>query len=160
MSLFFIILFMVYDVIACRDRAVNKFNKLHLKPLFCPALNREVKFTNEGFSHITYKDDKHRRSDEEQSVRFNCFLHVEEIIKKSHLYQEYRVKETELVIRKYGQNMKKIHSIEYFGFVGVIEHNKIKDRIRVVVSHKVGTDYAEFLSVVPARNTVGYRNFM
>jgi hypothetical protein len=92
---------MVYDLVLCKDRATNKFTKLHNKAFVCPALNMQVKFTNEGFSHIIYKDEKHRRTDEEQAVRFNCFLHVEEILRKSHLYQEYRVKESEIKIRKY-----------------------------------------------------------
>jgi hypothetical protein len=49
-----------------------------------------VKFTYEGFIHLSQKDAKHTRPLEEQTMRFLCFLSVEEIIKKSHLYQEYR----------------------------------------------------------------------
>ena len=151
---------MYYNLTEHRNKAFNKFNKLNKKSFLCPALNMEVKFTNEGFSHITYKDKKHRRSNDEQAVRFACFLSVEEILRKSHLYQEYRAIETEIKVRKYGQNMKERHIIEYFGFVAVVEHNNKKDRIRVVVSRKQWDNYVEFLSVVPARNMIWYRNFM
>ena len=148
------------DLNLVRDRAINKFNKLAKKDIECPALGVKVKFDNEGFSHITYKDAKHRRPENEQSVRFQCFLNVEEVIKKSHLYQEYRKKEETLKVRKYGKTTKEIKTVEYFGLVAVVDHHGTKSRIRVVIKKDTEKDYAKYHSVIPAWNTEGYRNFM
>lgn len=148
------------ELTEARDRAINKFNKLIRKELECPALWVKVRFTNEWFSHITYKDKKHRRSDNEQIVRFQCFLDVEILIKKSHLYQEYREKEETVKIRNHWTTKKEIKKAEYFGLVWVIEHQNTKSRIRVVLRKEEWKDYAEYHSVIPARNTQWYRNFM
>ena len=148
------------DLSEARNRAFNKFNKLVGKDIECPALSTTVKFTNDWFSHITYKDAKHRRSENEQIVRFQCFLDVETIIKKSHLYQEYRDKEETVKVRKHWVNYKEIKKVEYFWLVGVIEHNHTKSRIRVVIRKESWKDYAEYHSVIPAWNVQWYRNFM
>jgi hypothetical protein len=47
-------------------------------------------------------------------IRFTCFLDVEEIITKSHLYQEYREREETIKVRKYGKTTKEIKKAEYF----------------------------------------------
>ncbi|MFC2494747.1 MAG: hypothetical protein ACFNWZ_00900 [Candidatus Absconditicoccaceae bacterium] len=148
------------DLTTARDRAINKFNKLARRDIECPALGAKVKFNNEGFSHITYKDEKHRRAESEQIIRFQCFLDVEEVIKKSHLYQEHMEKDETIKVRKYGETKKEVKTIEYFGLVAVIDHHGTKSRIKVVLRKEKGKDHAEYHSVIPAWNTQGYRNFM
>ncbi len=147
------------DLTTARNRAINKFNKLSKKDIECPALWKKVKFSNEGFSHITYKDKKHRRNDNEQIVRFQCFLNVETLIRKSHLYQEHRIKQEEIKERKYWKTTKVIKQVEYFWLVGIVEHHKVKSRIRVVLRLVEWKEKAEYHSVIPAWNMKGYRNF-
>ena len=69
-----------------RNRAFNKFKKLQNIEILCPALWVKIKFNRDWFYHIVYKNSKHKRWVNEQIIRFQCFLDVEEIIKKSHLY--------------------------------------------------------------------------
>lgn len=148
------------DLTTARDRAINKFNKLNKKEIECPALGVKIKFGNEWFSHITYKDAKHRRPESEQIVRFQCFLNVEEVVRKSHLYQEHIVKEETVKVRKYGETKKEKRFVEYFGLVAVVDHHGTKSRIRVVLRKEAEKEYAEYHSVIPAWNMEGYRNFM
>lgn len=150
----------IMELSQSRNLAFNKFNQLLTNPLLCPALWIIVKFTHEWFSHITYKDEKHRRNDKEQMIRFTCFLDVGEILTKSHLYQEYREREETLKVRKYGKTTKEIKKAEYFWFVGVVECWTEKHRVRVVIRKEQGKEYAEYHSVMPAWNMQWYRNFM
>ena len=147
------------ELTEARDKAINKFNKLNRKEIECPAIWLKVKFSNEWFSHITFKDKKHRRSEAEQIIRFQCFLDVEEIKKKSYLMQEHMQKEETVKIRDHGQtkHVKKI--VEYIWFVWVITHNNTKSRTKVVIKIESDKDHAEYVSVIPARNTKWYRNF-
>ena len=148
------------DLSEARTKAINKFNKLNRKEIICPAIWLKVKFSNEWFSHITYKDKKHRRKTSEQAIRFQCFLDVEEIITKSHLMQEYMEKEDVIKVRDHWvtKHIKKM--VEYIWLIWVIEHHNTKSRTKVILKKEADKDYAEYLSVIPARNTKWDRNFI
>ena len=148
------------DLTQARDQAINKFNVLHSKNIECPALWVKIKFWNDGFSHITYKDNKHRRPEQEQIERFKCFLKVDTIIKKSHLYQEFMVTEENIKVRDHWVNKTIKSFVEYYWLVWIVVHNWMKSRIKVVIRWVRWKDYAEYHSVIPARNINWYRNFM
>ena len=149
------------DLSQARDYAFNKLSELRKKDnTMCPALWLKVKFKDEWFSHITYKDDKHRRSEQEQIERFKCFLRVETIIKKSYLYQEFMTREEIVKVRDHWVTKKQKKLVEYYWLVGVVSHNEVQSRIRVVLRHEKWKDYAEFHSVIPSRKMRWYRNFI
>lgn len=148
------------ELAEARNKAINKFNKLNRKEIVCPAIWLKVKFSNEWFSHITYKDKKHRRKESEQIVRFQCFLDVEDIIKNSHLMQEYMEREEEIKIRDHWETKYITKSVEYIWLIWIIEHHNVKSRTKVILMIEEGKDYAEYLSVIPAWNTKWDRNFI
>lgn len=143
-----------------RNKAINKFNKLNRKEIICPAIWLRVKFSNEWFSHITYKDKKHRRKESEQIIRFQCFLDVEEIIKKSYLMQEYMEREEKIKVRDHWETKYITKNVEYIWLIWIIEHHNVKSRTKVILMKEEDKDYAEYLSVIPAWNTKWDRNFI
>ncbi len=160
MPLIYIKLFhSMVDLSTARTKAINKFNKLRRNKIFCPAINKEVKFTDEAFSHITYKDKSHRRSNEEQAMRFLCFLSVEDIIIKSHLYQEYTSKTENIEFRIWTTNHYENRIVHYYWLVAITEKKWEKHRIKVVIRYVEGYVYAEYHTVFPAWRTEWYRNF-
>ena len=142
---------MSIDLTAVQQGATNKFNKLTQSKLFCPALHKCIKFTYDGFCHLSHKDKKHKRTQQEQAMRFLCFLSVEEILKKSHLYQEYREDIEEIVCKKNGVDVKEKRMVAYYGFVAIVKVQVQLHRIRVVVKVVDGFESGEYLSVMPAR---------
>ncbi|MDO4713575.1 MAG: hypothetical protein Q4B28_02790 [bacterium] len=97
------------------QRAVAKYLKLRAKRdgIFCPALGVSVKFLDENFKHLTYKDKKHKRSAQEIKMRSICFLDVEKIIKSSHTYQEFLTENEITVIKKHGKKEKIYRKTDY-----------------------------------------------
>ena len=144
------------------EMAVAKFKKLRSKKewIDCPVLWVKVKFTDENFKHLTYKDKHHKRSQQEIKMRSICFLSVEKIIKKSGTYQEHLCENEEIVIKKYGKKQKVIRKTEYIWLVAIIDSPNGKHRIRVVLKKRDGFSYAEYLSVMPAWKMKGHPNFM
>lgn len=142
--------------------AVAKFKKLRLKKewIMCPVLWIPVKFTDENFKHLTYKDKKHKRTAQEIKMRSLCFLSVDKIIKKSNTFQEYLCEQRELIIKKHGVKEKKFRNVEYIWLVAIIDSNKWKHRIRVVLKKIDWYSFAEYLSVMPARKMKWHQNFM
>jgi len=60
----------------------------------------EVKITPQALWHLENKDKKHKRADKEIFIRYKCFLLVDKIIEKSHLYQEYKQEMQDVVVKK------------------------------------------------------------
>jgi hypothetical protein len=87
-------------------------------------------------------------------------LSVEEIIKKSHLYQEYREGIEEIPYKKWTEILREKRIVKYYGFVAIVKVHNEKYRIRVVVKDISWFEHAEYLSVMPAWKMEGYRNFM
>lgn len=153
---------MMAERIQEEQRAVAKYFKLRSKKegIFCPALGVNVKFLDENFKHLVYKDKKHKRSEQEIKMRSICFLDVEKIIKKSGTYQEFLTEEDETIIKKHGKKEKVIRKTDYIGLVAIVQGTHWKHRIRVVLKWREGFSYAEYLSVMPAWKTKGHPNFM
>lgn len=148
------------DLEEARNRAINKFNTLKEKKIVCPALWLPVKFWDSGFSHITYKDSKHRRNEAEQCERFKCFIKVDTIIKKSHLYQEHMLKEETIKIRNHWKTKIEKKLVDYYWLVWIVIHNWYESRIKVVLRKVYDKEYLEYHSVIPAWNLEWYRNFI
>ncbi len=143
-----------------KQQAINKFNILKDKEIVCPAIWVKIKFNHKRFSHIIYKDSKHKRSEQEQIERFKCFIKVDTIIKKSHLYQEFMIKEEIVKERNHWKTKQEKRLIEYIWLVWIVNHNQMKSRIKVVIRKDTTKEYAEFFSIIPAWNIEWYRNFI
>lgn len=143
-------------------RAVAKYLKLRAKKdgILCPALGVKVKFFDENFKHLTYKDQTHKRSEQEVKMRSICFLYVEKIIKLSHTYQEFLTEREETTIKKHGKKEKVFRDTAYIWLVAIMDWPHGKHRIRVVLKWREWFSYAEYLSIMPAWNTKGHPNFM
>ncbi len=144
------------------QRAVAKYLKLRAKKegILCPALRVKVKFLDENFKHLTYKDKTHKRSEQEIKMRSICFLDVEKIIKLSHTYQESLTEQEATIIKKHGKKEKVFRRTEYIWLVAIMDWPHGKHRIRVVLKWREWFSYAEYLSVMPAWKTKGHPNFM
>lgn len=143
------------------ERAINKFHKLRDSWwIFCPILDCKVRFTTKNFKHLIYKDWKHKRSSQEIKMRSICFLSVEKIIKKSHTYQEFLVEEWMVKIKKHWKKIKEKRIVSYYWLVAVVQNRQWSHRIRVVIKKSEWFEHAEYLSVMPAWNSKGYKNFM
>ena len=151
---------MIIDLETARNSAINKFNKLKTKNIICPALKLPVRFWNSWFSHITYKDSKHRRNEQEQLERFKCFIKVDIIIKKSHLYQEHMMKREIVKTRNHWITKEEKILVDYYWLVWVVFHNWLESRIKVVLRKAQNKDYLEYFSIIPAWNLEWYRNFI
>lgn len=70
-----------------KDQVLNYYaqHKKISSPLF-----GDVKITPQALRHLENKDKRHKRAEKEILIRYKCFLLVDRIIEKSHLYQEYK----------------------------------------------------------------------
>ncbi len=125
------------------------------KNIFSPILG-DVKLTPQWLRHLDNKDKKHKRTPDETKIRYKSFLFIDEIIKKSHLYQEYKQEIQDVEIKKNGKKIKVSKKVKYFGLIWIIEAYQWHwIRLKVVLK-KVWDRKVEFLSVVPARNMKWY----
>jgi len=116
----------------------------------------EIKLTPQWLWHLDNKDKKHKRTDDQIKIRYKSFLLVDEIIKKSHLYQEYKQEIQNIEIKKNGKKIIVSKKVKYFGLIWIIEAYQWHwIRLKVVLK-KVWDRKVEFLSVVPARNMKWY----
>lgn len=137
-----------------KDQVLNYYaqHKKISSPLF-----GDVKITPQALRHLENKDKRHKRAEKEILIRYKCFLLVDRIIEKSHLYQEYK-QEIQNIITK--NNWRKVESpmkVKYFWLIGVIEaYHWHWIRVKVVVKKVAQWQHYEFVSVIPARNMKWY----
>lgn len=77
---------------------VLEYYELHKKiksPIF-----GDVKVTPQSLRHLENKDKKHKRTEEEINIRYKCFVLINKLIEKSHLYQEYKQEVQDILIKK------------------------------------------------------------
>ncbi len=116
-----------------------------------------IKLNPYSLRHLEHKDKKHKRPKKEVDIRYKCFLLIDKIISKSHLFQEYKKVVKVTKVKKYDTEVTKYSHIEYYWFVWVIYTDSwILTRIKVVI-RKIGWQKSyEFISVIPAWNTRWY----
>lgn len=107
----------------------------------------KIKVTPNGFNHLEWQRENHRRSANESFMRYVCFKHIKYILNNLELYQEYKEEMREFFIKKKGKKVKQKRIVEYFWFVAIVNNNK--NRIKVVISKIDWWDNFEFVSVVP-----------
>lgn len=116
-----------------------------------------VKLTPSWLWHLENKDKSHKRENKDYTIRMRCFLCIHDIIKKSHLYQEYKKELDDVVIKKNWKKVKIKKTVEYFWLIGIVKTDEWKKtRIKVVLKRVENRDSVEFVSVIPARNIKGY----
>ncbi len=118
---------------------------------------KEIKIENEAFNHLIWKNKNHKRLASETYVRFLCFIHIDKVLKNLNLYQEYKcVMEETQIKRKWKFITQKI-KVEYFGFIWILFDKWL--RIKVVVKKNDGWKHGELVSVIPAWETIWYKDF-
>jgi len=70
-------------------------HKKIVSPLF-----GDIKVTPQALRHLENKDKKHKRTDEGITIRYKCFMLIDQLIEKSHLYQEYKQEMQEILIKR------------------------------------------------------------
>ena len=59
-----------------------------------------VKITPQSLWHLENKDKKHKRTEDEMLIRYKCFMFIDQLIEKSHLYQEYKQEIQEVFVKR------------------------------------------------------------
>lgn len=113
-----------------------------------------IRLNSDGFRHLIYKNEKHRRDWKNQVKRFYLLQYVKPILEKMGFYQEYQEFMEEVVIKDYGKIKKASKVVKYGAFVAVID-NKI--RIKVIL-RKIGDGEIIFWSVIPYWKTSEYKD--
>lgn len=124
-----------------------------LQPVVSPCISEEVTFSVDGFSHIVYKKGNVERNRNQQVRRFKILPLAIKLISIATTYQEYEEIEKEVSIRRYGNRMKKMRLVKYWGIAAIIDNQKIK-----VILRKIGNGYLRFWSVIPAYATSALRD--
>lgn len=116
-----------------------------------------VKLTPQWLWHLENKDKNHKRWEKESAVRMKCFLYIHDIIKKSHLYQEYKQEYEDVLIKRNGRKIKEKKIVQYFGLVWIIKNiGWTLIRIKVILKKVPDRRSVEFVSVIPARSIKWY----
>ena len=118
----------------------------------------EVRLTPNGFRHIEWKNQNHKRTPRESYVRYLCFLNIVHILNNSKLYQEYREWSELVEIKRHGKKVKERKIVHYYGFTAIVNNNK--NRVKIVVKKVDGWSHYEFVSVIPAWRYNGYTNIV
>ena len=116
-----------------------------LQPILFSPLNEYVHFTSKGFNHIEFKNQRNRRDNSSQVLRFKLLPTAVKLIDITTTYQEYEetIKEFRIQTRK-----KRIHvtkTVRYWGIIAIIDNRKIK-----VIVRKVGDGQLHFWSLMPS----------
>jgi len=125
-----------------RNKAYEEYKGIG--KVFCPYLNTDVHFTSDGFRHIIYKSKGKQRHFNTQILRFNLLSKAVEIIRRSHILQEFDSIQSEMVVEDHNLKVSKIVKVAYYGFIGIIDDWKIK-----VIVKKTGSGNPVFWSVIP-----------
>ena len=100
------------EVSKVRDRAIAYYRKI--KTIKSPAFDKKIRVWNDWFSHIQYKDAKHRRSNEDIYMRFLCFLSLEKILCNLWLYQEYKAIVEDIEVKREWKLIKERKMVQYY----------------------------------------------
>lgn len=123
------------------------------KKISCPIFG-EVRLTPEWFEHIEWKKKNHKRNPDDAFVRYVCFIHVKDILEKSHYYQEYRETSEIIKVKRNGKIISEQKIVRYFAFVAVVNNNK--NRVKVLVKKVDGWKHYDFVSIIPSWKSKWY----
>jgi len=108
----------------------------------------EIKVTPQSLWHLENKDKNHKRTEKEILIRNKCFLLIDKIIEKSHLYQEYKQEEQNILIKKKWKKSDVSMKLKYYWLIWIIEAYKWHwIRIKVVIKKVAKWSHYEFVSV-------------
>jgi hypothetical protein len=127
-------------------RAGAKRSYAAIGSLFCPYLNANVHFRDDGFEHLTFKRKNKPRPPVEQYTRLRMLSLAEEVIRKSHTLQEHSQQVT--VVRQQSSNRweKRSKTVNYYVFVAII-----RPRVRMkVVVREIEGGVKHFYSLFPS----------
>lgn len=135
------------DLIAFRAlRAKADTYYRNLKPVHCPYLKGQVKFTADGWHHLRYDGSRSERPKVIQAIKFRLLLnYVADTIRGGGNLQYYR--EMLQPVGHVGRDgLRRTSTVRYFAFEALDIDKRI--RFRVVV-RKIGEGEPHFWSVMP-----------
>ena len=115
-----------------------------IKGVYCPYLKTAVIFNSNGFRHLIFKGGDKKRDAESSQMRFTLVEKAKEVISVTTTLQEYQSDGREMLVQEHGQEVSKIVTTTYFGFIAIVDSWKFK-----VIVKKVGNGRPFFWSVIP-----------
>lgn len=98
--------------------------------VYCPALQKSVRFNAAGFNHIIFKKERAERDKHLQAQRFKLLPSALKLVAVATTYQEFETTK---------------HGVLYWGIIGIIENRKLK----VVLKKPSTSNEIDFWSVIP-----------
>ena len=118
-----------------------------IKTVYCPALQSEVYFSSEGFSHFQYDGKRNKRAESVQWLRMKCLEEAVRIIKQTTTVQEYRVA-YQPIGDTYAPGKRLTKQVIYYGFEAMTDFVQ-PHRLHIVV-RQIENGNFHFWSVRPA----------
>lgn len=122
------------DLKESRHRKYNSWGSL-----YCPALNKEVNFTAEGFFHLTHNSNGKPRTAREQYMKLEYVVFAPQVVKNAR-----EVSTTRRFVKRFRGIDKTV--IQY----SLVYRVQADKKARVVVE-KAGNGKIKFLSIMPNR---------
>lgn len=128
------------------DHIKQKTNTWYIqqKPVHCPHLKEKVSFTGKGFWHIVYRSQGKKREEGAQIMRFRLLRKAVKLICETNTVQEYDSYTGELPVKDHGKKILKVMTLQFFGYIAIVDGWKIK-----VIVRKDGNGKPYFWSVIP-----------
>ncbi|MEK7591806.1 MAG: hypothetical protein AAB508_00250 [Patescibacteria group bacterium] len=117
---------------------------LQIKPVFCPHLKQNVSFNGKGFWHIVFRSQDKKREESGQILRFRLLSKSVKLVSHTATLQEYDSYTGELPVRDHGKKIIKVITLDFYGYIAIIDGWKIK-----VIVRKDGNGKPYFWSVIP-----------
>jgi hypothetical protein len=114
----------------------------------------EVHINSEGFMHLIFKNNRHKRDWKNQTKRFHLLQYVKPVLDGMKFYQEYYEKLGKIEEEHKGKTGFNFKLIKYWGFVAVI-NNRI--RIKIILK-RIGDGKIIFWSIIPSWKTKEYKD--
>ncbi|MFH2022040.1 MAG: hypothetical protein ABIJ33_02025 [Patescibacteria group bacterium] len=112
--------------------------------VYCPYLKEKVTFNSHGFRHMVYRNQKNKRDQKTQSMRFNLLPKAVKLLKLTTTIQEKDTYQSLVRSRQHGVEQRGTKATQYYGFIAIIDGWKIK-----VIVKKIGQGKLFFWSVIP-----------
>src|SRR3989344_951278 len=132
----------------------NKYNEAKKKAYNYFGENKIIKssslgnvhLNSDGFIHLIYKNEKHKRDLNNQITRFSLLTYLKPVLEGMKYYQEFLEKIQLIPVKKNSSIFLESKLIQYWGFVAVV-NNKL--RIKFILK-KIGDGNIIFWSVIPS----------
>ncbi len=117
----------------------------------------DVRVENEAFNHLIWKRKNHKRPIYNSYVRLKCFVFIDKILKNLNLYQEYKCEMENVRVKRRWKYINTKVQVEYFWFIWILFSKWL--RVKVVVKKVDGWNHGELVSVIPAWETIWYKDY-